>query len=117
MKELLLIIKLDATNLYNRITQRKKESLHDFSLKRERQVFEELFFTRYYTIKANELSQFDGELIQTIDQFYTLVDELKWYLHHTQDMINKIEDTYMLMLKQISPNYQSLLLYINATLQ
>lgn len=116
MNPTLLLIKLDAMNLFARIKDRRKESLQEFSFKRDRTVFKELFFTRYSSVSIPDLSQFDADIIMAINQFYTSIEQLDWYLKHTQDMMNKIEDNYIHHLKGIEQHYEALMLYLSAYL-
>lgn len=107
---------MDAKNLFERLIRRKKESIIEFSLKRTREHFGALFFTRYPDANLNDLKLLSPELLTAIDQFYNKVDELKWYLDHTQDMTNTVEDSYDIYLKGIKKSYQTMELYLNAEL-
>ncbi len=49
----LLLLKIDSKNLLDRIEQRFSEVMDDFSLKRDRSIFKEIFFSRYENIYLN----------------------------------------------------------------
>ena len=88
----MLLFKIDAKNLFHRIKERQHEYIEIFSLKRSRSIFKDVFDNRYAKASAFDLSHCPQEVIEALDQFYTKVDELYWYLKHTQDMPNTIED-------------------------
>ncbi len=112
----MVLIKIDATNLYNRIKERKNQYIETFSLKRDRSIFREIFSCRYSKGTLFDLSHLPVEIIEVSNDFYTEVNELLWYLMHTQDMPNTIEDEISHYLHLINKKYEVLLLYIDAEL-
>ena len=68
------------------------EYISDLSLKRTREYLEDVFKTRYFDMKIEDLELCDEEVIISLDRFYSQVDELKWYLFHTEDMTAALED-------------------------
>lgn len=110
----LLLLKLDAKNLLTRIVTRKEEYLMEFSLKRTREHFKEIFFNRYQDCSIQDLKWCGQEVISSLDSFYSKVDELWWYLNHTQDMIKTAEDKVSVQIKVLERLYATLELYINA---
>lgn len=112
----LLLFKLDARNLYNRVVKRRHEYVEIFSLKRNRAVFKEIFENRYIKSSISDLSHCSIEVIESLDSFYTAVDEIYWYLKTTQDMPNTIEDEVNRRINALSRQYDMLSLYIDAEL-
>lgn len=112
----LLLFKIDARNLYNRIKDRQHDYIEIFSLKRSRSVFKDVFKNRYDKATSFDLSHCTQEIIISLDQFYQCVDELFWYLKYTQDMPNTIEDELGRKLIKMKQFYQQLELYIDAEL-
>ena len=112
----LVLFKIDATNLFNRITVRATDYIEAFSLKRNRGVFKEVFENRYSYASINDLSHCPVEVIEVLSGFYTEVDNLYWYLKITQDMPNTIEDEVTRRLSKIERNYEQVLLFIDAEL-
>lgn len=112
----LLLFKLDARNLASRIRTRQKDYIEIFSLKRSRSVFKDIFENRYSKASAFDLSHCTQEIIISLDQFYTRVDKLFWYLKYTQDMPNTIEDEVGRQLVKIDQFYDQLELYVDAEL-
>lgn len=112
----LLLFKIDAKNLFERIKFRKKEYVDVFALKRTRRHFKEVFFNRYQKATASDLSHCPVEVIEALDSFHNLVDDLYWYLTHTEDMPNTIEDEILRKSAKIEMAYETLALYIDAEL-
>ena len=113
-QRLLAIYKLDAKNLMKRMVERREEYIDEFSLKRDRSIFKEIFYSRYWESSAHDLSYCPEEVIISMDAFYESCDDLYWYLKHTQDMPNTIDEEVTRRLNLIKRNYQTLDLYINA---
>ncbi|MCT4643234.1 MAG: hypothetical protein N4A33_13165 [Bacteriovoracaceae bacterium] len=112
----ILIFKIDAMNLYNRISMRKEEYIEAFSLKRNRAVFKEVFENRYQKADAKDLSHCPMEVIEVLNEFYTHIDDLYWYLKTTQDMPNTIEDEVSRKVTKIGKLYETVALFIDAYL-
>lgn len=112
----LILLKIDAKNLFDRITKRRDEYMDDFSLKRDRAIFREVFYSRYSLMTMSELSHLSIEIIELANSFYLNVDELLWYLSHTQDMPNTIEDEILRSCSLLHKVLSNLTLYIDAEL-
>jgi type IV secretory pathway VirD2 relaxase len=112
----ILLFKLDAKNLYHRITSRRHEYVEIFSLKRNRAIFKDVFEHRYSKASIQDLSHCSIEIIESLDSFYQAVDEIYWYLKHTQDMPNTIEDEIHRRINALKRQYEMLTLYIDAEL-
>ena len=112
----MLIFKIDAANLIHRIHARRQDYIEAFSLKRDRNIFTEVFRSRYAEASAYDLSHCSQEVITTLDQFYSSVDELHWYLKHTQDMPTTIEDEVMRKVSRLKRLHQTLDLHLEAEL-
>lgn len=112
----LILLKIDAVNLFDRITKRRDEYMDDFSLKRDRAIFREVFYSRYSLMTISELAHLSSEIIELANSFYLLVDELLWYLSHTQDMPNTIEDEILRGCSHLEKVLSNLTLYIDAEL-
>lgn len=112
----LTLIKIDATNLVNRLKERQQEYLEDFSLKRDRSIFKQVFNYRYHEATMGDLAHLPIEIIELSNDFYTHVDELYWYLMHTQDMPNTIEEELTRKVSLLSRKHASLVSYIDVEL-
>jgi hypothetical protein len=115
-QRILLLLKIDANNLFNRIKSRKSEYLEIFALRRTREHFPMIFNNRYEETPLDDLAYCSTELITTLDQFYTPVEEMKWYLYQTEDMPNTVEDFIDRKIRRMEKLLASLNLYLDAEL-
>lgn len=111
---LLVILKNDSRRLFERIKFRKNEYLTILSLKRTREHFKEIFISIYNTITIPELTLVSEEVLMALDEYYSCVEQLKWYLNYTEDMPLTMKDTVNLRVRDIESKYELLKLYINA---
>lgn len=112
----LILLRIDALNLFERITKRRDEYMDDFSLKRDRSIFKEVFYSRYSLMTMSELAHLSSEIIELANSFYLGVDNLLWYLSHTQNMPNTIEDEILRSCHHLEKVLSNLTLYIDAEL-
>lgn len=115
-QRVLMLIKLDANNLFNRIKKRKTEYLEIFALRRTREHFPMIFNNRYEDTSLESLIHCSTELITTLDQFYTPVEEMKWYLFQTEDMPNTVEDYIDRKIVRMGKLLATLNVYLDAEL-
>lgn len=112
-QRMLMLLKLDSKRLFERIKYRAPEYMYEFSLKRTRDHFPDVFKNRYEMISIKDLMLCGQEVIAGLDQFYTRVDEMRWYLNHTQDMPNRVEDKVHTYVRELEKLYETLNLYID----
>lgn len=115
-QRVLMLLKIDANNVFNRIKTRKNEYLEIFALRRTREHFPMIFNNRYETTSLEHLSACTTELITALDQFYTPVDEMKWYLFQTEDMPNTVEDFINRKIARMGKLLATLNMYLDAEL-
>ena len=63
-----------------------------------------------------DLSHLPVEVIELSHDFYKVIDDIYWYIMHTQDMPNTIQDTLVKRLGPLKKKYQNLIFYIDASL-
>lgn len=112
----LVILRLDAGRVFERIKYRKPEYMFHFSSKRTRSHFPHIFKNRYDELSIQNLLNCGEEVLVGLDQFYHLVDELRWYLMVTEDMPGKVEEIVNQSIAQIEEAYELLQLYISVEL-
>jgi Mg2+ and Co2+ transporter CorA len=112
-QRMLMLLKLDAKRLFERIKYRSPEYMYEFSLKRSRDHFPAVFNNRYESSTIRDLMLCGQEVIAGLDQFYSLVDEMRWYLNHTQDMPNRMEDKVHFYVRELEKFFETLNLYID----
>ena len=113
---MLLLLKIDANNVFQRIKTRKSEYLEIFALRRTREHFPKIFSNRYETTTIEDLSHCGTDLIISLDQFYSLVEDMSWYLYQTQDMPNTVEDYIDRKIIRMEKVLGTLNLYLDAEL-
>lgn len=114
--KVLMLLKLDAKNLFHRVKFRRVEYIDIFAAKRMREHFKDIFFTRYDSTTIKELINCSVDTITALDQFYTEVEELHWYLKHTEDMPVTIDDNLTRSIRKIENHLATLNLYLDAEL-
>lgn len=115
-QRILLLVKLDAQRLYDRVKYRAPDYIGTFALKRTREHFTDIFKNRYQHMKIDELNHCGEESIIALDKFYTAVDDIHWYLNHTEDMPKKVEDNINAYIRDLDELIETVNLYINAEL-
>lgn len=115
-QRVLVLLKIDANNLFKRIKERKSEYLEIFALRRTREHFPKIFTNRYDTTTIMDLSHCSVDLITTLDQFYTHSEEMSWYLFQTEDMPNTVEDFIDRKIRRMEKLLSTLNLYLDAEL-
>lgn len=115
-QRILVLLKIDANNLFRRIKERKSEYLEIFALRRTREHFPMIFRNRYEGTSIMDLSHCSTELITTLDQYYTHAEEMSWYLFQTEDMPNTVEDFIDRKIKRMEKILATLNLYLDAEL-
>ena len=113
---ILTLLKLDAQRLFERIEYRRPEYIQIFSVKRTRGHFPQIFKNRYEEIRLSELKNCSPEVIVGLDNFYSKVDELRWYLGVTEDMPITVEENIKSFIGELKGLYQTLQTHINAEL-
>lgn len=112
-QRMLMLLKLDAKRLFERIKYRSPEYMYEFSLKRTRDHFPAVFMNRYDSTSIRDLMLCGQEVIAGLDMFYSKVDEMRWYLNHTQDMPNRVEDKVHAHVRELEKLFETLNLYID----
>lgn len=115
-QRVLVLLKIDANNLFKRIKERKSEYLEIFALRRTREHFPVIFSNRYEKTSIMDLSHCSTDLITTLDLFYTHSEEMSWYLFQTEDMPNTVEDYIDRKIRKMEKLLASLNLYLDAEL-
>ena len=112
----LLLLKLDAQNLLDRIKDRRLEFVEVFSLRRTREHFPRIFHTRYTDATLQDLVNCSSETIVALDQFHKQAEEMSWYLYQTEDMPATVEDSTYRMCRRLEKLHATLALYLDAEL-
>ena len=68
------------------------EYLRTFEVKRTRVHFKDIFRNRYSEIHVDDLQECSSEVLVALDKYYSRVDDISWYLNHTEDLPNLVRD-------------------------
>ncbi len=85
-------------------------------MKRTREHFPRVFYSRYKDLRIQDLVHASSDIILALDEFYSLIDSLQWYLEHTEDMPVTVEENLGRELKKLSSVLDKVTLYIDAEL-
>lgn len=80
------LVALDAANLMARLTKRHEAMVSLFSRLRDRNPMLQTVHSWFLTVDFSELAALEPFEQNAINQFYSLVSELRWYLQYTEDM-------------------------------
>lgn len=116
-QRILLIAKLDATAIYQRLSDRWREAVRIYASKRTQQHFSELFKTKYDSLAISEMKYLGAEVIVELNRFYEKVGELQWFLYHTEEMPAAVEDTLSRKLVELKSHLENLTLYVEAEIE
>lgn len=115
-QRVLMLLKIDANNLFTRIKERKTAYLEIFALRRTRTHFPKIFNNRYETTSIMDLSHCGAELITLLDEYYSYSEEMNWYLFATEDMPGTVEAYIDRRIKKMGKLLDTLNLFIIAEL-
>jgi len=116
VSKVLLMLKLNANRVFQRIELRMPEYLDDFAMKRTRQHFPEVFAHKFDGVQLETLAKAEAETIVAMESYFGKVDDLKWYMDHTEEMPNLVQDRLHRNIKEISRLLETLNLYLDAEL-
>jgi len=114
LKSILNLIRIDAERLYIRIKERRNEYLRIFSAERTRSQFHEIFRFRFYEIPSHDLLQISEETYTSIEDFFNTIENLSWYLNHTQELPGTVAETVDRYISSIDNKYVLLQSYLKA---
>jgi hypothetical protein len=81
---------LDAANVLTRIVGRQHEMVALFSRLRDRSPMLEAIRSSFLTITFSDLAELSVVEQKSVNAFYELLDELRWYLQYTEDMPTQV---------------------------
>ena len=116
-QKVLILLKLDSQHLFDRIKNRMNEYLRTFEVKRTRVHFKDIFRNRYNEIQVDDLKECSSEVIVALDKYYSRVDDMSWYLNHTEDLPNLVRDNLHVGIRDLEKSLSILNLHIDANLR
>ncbi|MBP9673716.1 MAG: hypothetical protein KBD63_01355 [Bacteriovoracaceae bacterium] len=112
-RRIYLLLKIDARTLFNRISSRSFEIVEIFASKRTRDHLKDIFRNRYEETSVHELKNCSEEVIQALNEFYTEMDNLRWYLQYSTDMPTAIEAHLLRVIHLLELHLQNLESFID----
>jgi leucyl-tRNA synthetase len=89
---LLNFILIDARRVLERIENWKKDYINLFTQTRSKAHFDKIFASRFNDIPVEQILKFDESKQKQLFKFYHHLEDLYWYLIHTDDMPATLED-------------------------
>lgn len=111
---LLYLIKIDAELLMKKIIDRREEYLMILSLKRTRDHFSDIFYTKFHGLSLGELKDYSQKFNTALFDFHEQANELKWYLMHSEDQPSAMNNTVSLLLKKLNKSYGTLNFHLSS---
>ena len=115
--KILLLLKIDSQNLFDRIKLKREDYLGIFAIKRTRSHFKDIFESRYSSLGLEDLKKCSEETVILLDKFYKEVGEIRWYLDHTEDMPATVEDKINQHIKELEILFNDLKIHLTAELE
>jgi len=105
-KNVLGVIKADMDEIYFRLNTHQEDYMRVFSSERTRKHFDEIFFSRYYSITGSDLALVPASFLGVVSKFYHEVKNLFLYLKMTEDMPSAVMNKLSSELKTINQAYE-----------
>ena len=104
-KNVLGVIKSDMDEVSYRLNAHQEDYMRVFSTERTRKHFDEIFFSRYYSITGSDLALIPASFLGVVSKFYHEVKNLFLYLKMTEDMPSAVTNKLLTELKIINDAY------------
>ena len=105
-KNVLGVIKADMDEVHFRLNFHQEDYMRVFSTERTRKHFDEIFFSRYYSITGSDLALIPSSFLGVVSKFYHQVKNLFLYLKMTEDMPSAVMNKLSSELKTINLAYE-----------
>ena len=115
-KSFITLVQLDAERLFRNIVDKKEDYLMILNFKRTREHFYDIFHSKYAQVSIDNLKELKESTIHVVDSFYREIEELRWYLLHTEDLPAMVSDHTHTEIKKITGLFQDMCEHLNAEL-
>jgi hypothetical protein len=106
------LLALDASNVMTRLAARLDSMVTLFSRLRDREPMLTVFDTWFDTITFTELSVLEPVEQKSVNRFYELLAELRWYLAYTEDMPGQVQTRLNGFSRRLEAAYRELVAVI-----
>ncbi len=102
------LLAIDAANVIQRLVSRQHEMVALFSRRRDRTPMTEAVRSWFLTINFAELVVLPAAEQKAVSLFYELLDELRWYLHYTEDMPTQVQTKVGIYVGRLEASHRQL---------
>ena len=102
------LLAIDANNVMARLAARQDSMVGLFSRLRDREPMLAVLDTWFDTITFTELSTLDPTEQKSVNRFYELLAEVRWYLAYTEDMPGMVQTKLNAILRRLEASYREL---------
>lgn len=94
---------LEVRRILRRLQEREAQLVELWSKHRAREPFVDTLFARWATAGVTELTLLSPEAIGPLSAFHDAVDDLRFYLRHTDDMPTTLGDRLRAEIEALEP--------------
>lgn len=102
------LLAIDSSNVMARLAARQDSMVGLFSRLRDREPMLAVLDTWFDTITFTELSTLDPTEQKSVNRFYELLAEVRWYLAYTEDMPGMVQTKLNAILRRLEASYREL---------
>lgn len=106
------LLAIDSHNLMTRLAARQDSMVGLFSRLRDREPMLTVLDTWFDTITFSELSTLDPAEQKSVNRFYELLSEVRWYLAYTEDMPGQVQTRLNGFSRRLEAAYRELVAVI-----
>ncbi len=102
------LLAIDSSNVMARLAARQDSMVGLFSRLRDREPMLAVLDTWFDTITFTELSTLNPTEQKSVNRFYELLAEVRWYLAYTEDMPGMVQTKLNAILRRLEASYREL---------
>ncbi len=106
------LLAVDASNVMTRLAARQDTMVGLFSRLRDREPMLTVVDTWHDTITFSELATLEPVEQKSVNRFYELLGELRWYLGYTEDMPVQVQAKLTHFVRRLEASYGELVAVI-----
>ncbi len=102
------LLAIDASNVMARLAARQDSMVGLFSRLRDREPMLAVLDTWFDSITFTELSRLEPMEQKSVNRFYELLGEVRWYLAYTEDMPSMLQTKLTAILRRLEGAFREL---------
>lgn len=102
------LLAIDASNVMARLAARQDSMVGLFSRLRDREPMLAVLDTWFDSITFTELSTLEPMEQKSVNRFYELLSEVRWYLAYTEDMPGQLQTKLTAILRRLEAAFREL---------